>query len=218
VNLRGGDDPTLDTGVVILSGECRPLRRSLRPVVWQVLEEVALDAVVEDGRLVARTSARQVAEGLGIDPGSAAAALRALRQRGLVSPWREKGPAGRFGLSVYQLHPVAGLSVVRPCTAEPFTVSPATGQSCKEEPAVGSPLRVAPCMASSGMKERAPRRPGGQGAGASTGPVWVASDLDSTEAIRGEDSPSSPDHSTDSPGSSRHCSGQTALDLGSGSW
>jgi hypothetical protein len=213
VNAGSGEGDTVDTGVVILSGECRPLRRSLRSLVWQVLEEVALDAVVEDGRLVARTSARQVAEGLGIDPGTAAAALRALRQRGLVSPSRETGPAGRFGLSVYQLHPFAGLSVVRPCTAEPFTVSTPTGQPRKEEPTGASPLRAAPYMASSRMKERAPRWGGGQVAQSRT-----ASDPDSTEAIRGEDSPGRPDRSTDSPGSSRHCPGQTALDLELGSW
>jgi len=37
-------------------------------------EEVALEAVVVDGRLIARTSARRLAEGLGIDPGTAASA------------------------------------------------------------------------------------------------------------------------------------------------
>ena len=76
---------------VLLSADCRPLRRALRPLVWVTLEEVALDAVVEDGRLVARTSARQVAERLGIDPGTAAAALRDLRKRGLVTSFRETG-------------------------------------------------------------------------------------------------------------------------------
>jgi hypothetical protein len=46
----------------------RPLRRALRPLVWVILEEVALDAVLEDGCLVARTSARQIADRLGLDP------------------------------------------------------------------------------------------------------------------------------------------------------
>ncbi len=221
MNPPGGDDPTLDTCVVILSEQCRPLRRSLRPLVWQVLEEVALEAVVEDGRLVARTSARQVAESLGIDPGTAAAALRALRQRGLVSPWREKGPAGRFGLSVYQLHPVAGLTVVRPCTAEPFRVSAATGQPRMEEPAAVPTFRVAPHMVSSRLEERAPGRLSGPAARASTGPVCVASDLDSSEAIGEEPSPGRPERDGESsggPGSCRQCSGQETLDLGSGSW
>jgi hypothetical protein len=58
------------------------LREELRALAWVTLEEVALDAVAEDGRLVARTSVRQVAERLRIDPGSAAGALRLLRDRG----------------------------------------------------------------------------------------------------------------------------------------
>ena len=132
-----------DSGVrSLLSAECRPLRRALRPLVWVALEEVALDAVVEDGRLVARTSARQVAERLGIDPGTAAAALRILRGRGLVGREREKGPAGRFGLSVYQLRPIAGLSVVQPCAAEPFVVSPPVVQ-----PGTANPCVASPCVA-----------------------------------------------------------------------
>jgi len=224
VNPSGGDDPTLDTCVVILSGACRPLRRSLRALVWQVLEEVALDAVVEDGRLVARTSARRVAQRLGIDPGTAAGALRALRQRGLVSPSREKGPAGRFGLSIYQLHPVAGLSVVRPCMAEPFTVSapmsqPSAGQPRKEEPAGASPLPVVRHMASSRLEERASGRPG-ELAGSSTGPVLVGSDPESAKALGEEPSPGRPERDAESstrPGSSQQCSGQETLDLKFGS-
>ncbi|MGH9106077.1 MAG: hypothetical protein ACRDZX_09605 [Acidimicrobiales bacterium] len=54
---------------VVVSAASRALRRQLRPLVWVALEEVALDALAEDGQLVARTSARQVAERLGVDPG-----------------------------------------------------------------------------------------------------------------------------------------------------
>jgi hypothetical protein len=61
---------------VIVRSEARELRRSLRPVVWIVLEELALDAVALDGELVAPTSARSVAARLGLDPGTAASALR----------------------------------------------------------------------------------------------------------------------------------------------
>ncbi len=105
---------TFHDRAVVVSVECRPLRRRLRPLTWMVLEEVALDAVVECGRLVARTSARQVAELLSVDPGTAAAALRVLRQEGLLVLEREKGPVGRFGLSVYVLSTVAGLNVLAP--------------------------------------------------------------------------------------------------------
>jgi DNA-binding transcriptional ArsR family regulator len=141
-------DVGVETLAVLLSGECRVLRRALRPLLWVTLEEVALDAAVEGGRLVARTSARQVAERLGVDPGTAATALRALRERGLVALEREKGPGGRFGLSVYELGPVAGLSVVRPRTAAPMTVSPQlgatpAGRATSEAAEPGRPDRLA---------------------------------------------------------------------------
>ena len=86
---------------VVVSVELRPLRRRLRPLAWLALEEVALDAVAEEGRLVARTSARRVAELLGVDPSTAAAALRVLRDQGLVGLEREKrtgGPVRPIGI------------------------------------------------------------------------------------------------------------------------
>lgn len=139
-----------DSHAVLLLAGCRPLRRTLRPLIWMTLEEVALDAVLEDGRFLARTSARQIADRLGLDPTTVAKALQALRKRGLVLLEREKGPAGRFGLSVYALGPVPGLTlvspggadpcvvsppVVRPVLAGPGMVSPASGQPCRDTPA-----------------------------------------------------------------------------------
>lgn len=121
---------------VVLSVELRPLRRRLRPLAWMVFEEVALDAVAEDGRLVARTSARRVAELLGVDPGTAAAALRLLRDQGLVGLEREKGPAGRFGLSVYVLRPIAGLCVLVPGGNGPAMAAAPLGIAGVETPAV----------------------------------------------------------------------------------
>ena len=109
-------------GAIIVTTASRPLRRRLRPLAWVALEEVALDAVAEEGRLVARTSARQVAQLLGVDPGTAAGALRTLRRHGLLVLEREKGPTGRFGLSVYVLGRVDGLSVGSPRVAEPSPV------------------------------------------------------------------------------------------------
>lgn len=136
-------------GTVLLSGECRPLRRRLRPSAWMALEDVALDAVVEDGRLVARTSARRVADLLKVDPCTAAAALRALRQEGLLALEREKGQSGRFGLSVYVLGPVAGLMVLGPGVAKPDVVAPSLGlagmaPSHTGEPSVEQPHGVTP--------------------------------------------------------------------------
>jgi DNA-binding transcriptional ArsR family regulator len=218
VSPYGGDDATIDACVVVLSEQCRPLRRSLRPLVWVILEEVALHTVLEEGRLVARTSARQVAKRLGIDPGTAASALAALRERGLVSSSREKGPSGRFGLSVYQLGPVAGLSVVRPCRAEPFRVLPPMVQPHMEEPAKDSPFQAAPHMESSHLEERAPGRPDGHVPAAGTSDFCAATNPYSVEAVHREDSPRRPDRSIASPVSSPQSCGQETLDLESGSW
>jgi hypothetical protein len=120
-----------------VSAASRGLRRQLRALAWVTLEEVALDAVDEDGRLVAHTSARQVAERLRIDPGTAAGALRELRDRGLLHLEREHGPAGRFGLSVYIIGSVPGLTVVPPWAAEPRVESP-----WMEKAAVGNANRL----------------------------------------------------------------------------
>lgn len=111
-------------GFVVLSADSRPLRRLLRPQVWMTLEEVALEAIADnDDQLIARTSARQVAERLRIDPAATAWALRVLRQRGLVELKREKDSADRFGLSTYWLGPITGIAVFgKPDTARPTPV------------------------------------------------------------------------------------------------
>ena len=90
----------VERGVVVWS-HARDLLRSFRPQVWVVLQDLALDAQWRDGRLVASSSARLVADHLQIDPGTAAAALRALRDRGVAELSQTSGAAGRFGLASY---------------------------------------------------------------------------------------------------------------------
>jgi DNA-binding transcriptional ArsR family regulator len=199
--------PFSDAGVealgVLLSGECRTLRRALRPLLWVTLEEVALDAVAEDGRLVARTSARQVAERLRVDPGTAATALRALRERGLVALEREKGTGGRFGLSVYELGPVAGLSVVRPRTAEPLTVPPQVGAT-----------RVGPATPGGTARRDLPA-PAAAGAGVDASPAVAGPD--GSDGRRRAGPAERPGHGTaadTAPARSVHCPGQETFDLG----
>jgi len=236
---RSGDRS--DSPAVVLSAGCRPFRRALRPVVWVVLEEVALDAELEAGRLVARTSARQIAERLGVNPGTAAEALRVLAVRGLVSLERVKGPAGRFGLSVYQLRPPAGLSVLRPCAAEPSMVLPlvvqpdtvgaAQSSPCAAEPYVESPsmvspdgdgaVQLSPCAVvphaeSSCLDGRASGRADRE-AETEVRPIAAPPESDSSAAAPGEGSPRRPGRSFVSSGSSGDCPGQTALDFGLGS-
>lgn len=170
---------------VLLSASCRPLRRSLRPLAWLVLEEVALDVVEEQGRVVARTSARQIAQQLKIDPGTAASALRTLRDRGLIRTFREQGQAGRFGLAVYELVPVDGLRLVQPCMDGPHMASPAM-----VVPSTVGPAKDTPCAATSGS-------------------ISTADDADradaSGRACRSQKAPSA---------TSLQCPGQETLDFG----
>jgi hypothetical protein len=163
--------PSLRHATLVVAGSSSQLRRDLRPVGWVTLEEVALDAVLEDGRFVARTSARLVAERLGMDPGTTASALRDLRERGLLVLEREKGPAGRFGLSVYVLQPVGGLKIVfqdrcdpsgqeqhvhPPGAAIPGASAPCVVLSPTEPPQIGEPPVDEACTTQTSPSHSAP--------------------------------------------------------------
>ncbi|MDE3207043.1 MAG: winged helix-turn-helix transcriptional regulator [Acidobacteriota bacterium] len=216
MSSRSEGDDRSDSVAVLLSADSRPLRRVLRPLVWVTLEEVALDAVAEGGRLVARTSARQIADRLGLDPTTVAKALQVLRNRGLVALEREKGPAGRFGLSVYALGPVTGLTVVSPCAADPCAVSPPVVGPVVAEPAMVTPYSGQPDEdASTGAASDAHRAcmdlPDTDGsdvvprdtADATPGPLGGAWRDDSAGRVHSR--PGTP---------LSQCLGQTALDLG----
>lgn len=139
------DSGTAASGVLV-SGASRPLRRSLTPLEWVVLEDVALDATDDgDGRLLTATSARQVAEHLGVSPGSAAKALGRLRSLGLVTHDRQPGPAGRFGLSIYRLVPPPGVEVVG--RSGSTSALPRTGAPRGEPPGTESPRAAKAHMA-----------------------------------------------------------------------
>lgn len=217
MSLQDGGDGGSGAGGVLLSADCRQLRRALRPSVWIVLEEIALAAELDDnGCLEARTSARQVAEQLGVNPATAAEALRVLGRRGLISLEREKGPDGRFGLSIYRLSLPAGLCVVEPCAVEPYVVSPSMMRLDTAGAVALPPRTAAPHAESSGVEAPTPGQPGRQAVGTDTGPTVVASNSDGSGATAGEGSPRRPRRSTTPPRSSRHCSEQTTLDLGMG--
>ena len=110
---------------LLLTAASRTLRRQLRALTWVTLEDVALDAVAEDGQMVARTSARQVAEHLRVDPLAVAGALKVLRDRGVVRLEPDQGDlARRFGLWVYVLRPVSGLTVIDESLPPPPPPSP----------------------------------------------------------------------------------------------
>ena len=130
-------------GCIVVLAQARTVMRALRPAVWPVLLDVALDAEWRDGCLVAATSARLVAEHLRIDPGTAAAGLRALRQHGLVELAQASGADGRFGLAIYTLHLPDGIVCwphkVKPQTEKPDTDEARAGNAHADEPNVDKP-------------------------------------------------------------------------------
>lgn len=82
----------------------RELRRRLGPLAWAVLQDLAEDAEMVDGRLVARSSARRLAANLGIGKDTAARALRALGAAGLIAAAAaERGERGWFAAGGYEL-------------------------------------------------------------------------------------------------------------------
>ena len=123
----------VERGVVVWL-HARDLMRAFRPQMWVVLQDLALDAEWHDGRLVASSSARLVAEHLHIDPGTAAAALRALRERGVAELCQTSGAAGRFGLASYTLRLPPGLEIVPPPWGSPLTGAPHTDKPHTVEP------------------------------------------------------------------------------------
>lgn len=134
------------------------------PTAWAVLEDVALDASLDDaGRLVSTTSSRRIADNLGMTAGTAARSLGRLRALGLVSYTRHDGAAGRFGLSAYVLGPVPGLDVVdpadTPAIAGPRPVPPRPASPHVDRPRavdahmVGAPAADA-CAAESARRSR----------------------------------------------------------------
>lgn len=149
----------------------RALKRQLGPMAWAVLEDVALDAALDEaGRLVATTSTRRVAENLALTPGTAARALGRLRSLGLMSYARQDGPAGRFGLSAYVLGPLPGIEVrtghdeiaegsdhagTDPGVNRPGTAGPRAARPRPVEPRVGDTPMVASPAVAAGRRRRA---------------------------------------------------------------
>jgi hypothetical protein len=115
----------VERGVVVWS-HARALVGTFRPQSWVVLHDLVFDAEWVDDRWVAPSSTRLVAEHLRIDPGTAATALRQLRDCGVAELTQASGSAGRFGLASYTLRLPSGIEVVSPCAAGPHTVEPDT--------------------------------------------------------------------------------------------
>jgi len=117
----------VERGIVVWS-HARALMGTFRPQTWVVLHDLVFDAEWVDDRWVAPSSARLVAEHLRIDPGTAAAALRQLRDRGVAELTQSSGSAGRFGLASYTLRLPSGIEVVSPCVDGPHAATAHTAE------------------------------------------------------------------------------------------
>jgi hypothetical protein len=106
----------INLGVVALelSAESEPARRELGPVAWSVLEALAFTGQDIDGQWMATTNARDLARRLGIGKDRAAAALRTLRDAGLVvTTTSREASTSRFAASSYKVRvPVAEVAAV----------------------------------------------------------------------------------------------------------
>ncbi len=118
-----------ETALVITRPGLASIQR-LGTTAWVVLEALALEAVVDDGALVVRTSARAIAEAVSASKDTAAGALRRLADAGVVERRRQHRAGGRFGAGSYVLHLPAGLATnalaAVAIPAAPTTPLPAT--------------------------------------------------------------------------------------------
>lgn len=118
----------------------RELRRRLGPLAWAVLQDLAEDAEMVDGRLVARSSARRLAANLGIGKDTAARALRTLTAAGLIAAVAaERGERGRFAVGGYRLTEAAPPATpVRPPVPEtrPAPTPAAAAQRFADQPSL----------------------------------------------------------------------------------
>ena len=95
--------------------------RTVGPTAWVVLEMAALDALDDEGVLVAHVSSRSIAAAVSMSKDTVASALRRLADAGLIERQPQHRTSGRFGAAGYVIHLPAGL------TTTAATTSPTTG-------------------------------------------------------------------------------------------
>jgi DNA-binding transcriptional ArsR family regulator len=106
----------------------RAVKRAVGVTAWAILEDIALDATLDaEGRLVAETNVRRIADNLGLSKNTVTKHLGRLREHGFVlhEEQRDDG-TGRYETSRYVLDPSACL--------ERFTHTPKRGARTSTEP------------------------------------------------------------------------------------
>ncbi len=135
-----GQPKAEDRGRQAVAGLCvAPESRHgrLGTTAWAVLEDVALDAHLDDhGRLLAVTNVRRISLQLGISKDTAARALLRLADAGLIQRQSRRNETGEFAGSVYVVHLVESSGLARlACYRCPATPSPALTDTVTTSPA-----------------------------------------------------------------------------------
>jgi predicted transcriptional regulator len=122
----------------------RLVKQAVGLTAWGILEDIALDAILDaEGRLVAETSARRIADNLGINKETVTRHLARLRDYGFVlhEEVRHRG-SGRYDTARYVLDPSACL--------ERFTTTPPRRQGARSAPCTENPVTVKPVSGKAG--------------------------------------------------------------------
>jgi hypothetical protein len=117
----------------------REVKRAVGLLAWAILEDIALDARLDDaGRLVSTTNVRRIAANLGINKDTAAKHLARLRDFGFVLQEEgRQGPSGRWEACRYVLDPSACLerfTHTPPSTSRGRASSPSGPGEANREP------------------------------------------------------------------------------------
>lgn len=125
----------------------RQVKRAVGVIAWAILEDIALDARLDvEGRLVAETNVRSIADNLGMSKNTVAKHLTRLRDHGFVL--HEEHRANHSGLytsSRYVLDPSACLERFTHTPTDPAVVSPVEAPRSTDRAESATEEVVGPC-------------------------------------------------------------------------